>query len=433
VGLAVVAARRGAGSGGGADVGAPAATAGRATTTSRAGGPTTVPATSGSAIPPAQKKVFDQLMAQVSDIRGLQWKGPLDLQVVSPDVLAQKVREANARDLDAEQLGAQAQTLKLLHLIPADTDLRKTLDDVLAGIVLGFYDPETKRLYVGGEDLDAATKYTIAHEMTHALTDQVFNFGPATDALDKAGKTEESAAYSALLEGDAVLTQELWAEKYLSEDEQVEAVFGGASGDPSVLAKTPGYIIQSLYFPYDEGLTFVKKLHDSGGYAAVDAAYRKPPTSTEQIIHPETYTSGQGWTAPALPDLAAATGCPTVITGTVGQFDMRAVLDERLSQSDASNAVAGWNGDAYGLVKCGSALGMAERWTTDPGTNPATFVNALDQWAGTWSGSGKAPGTDGRFSGPNGSGRISRTGSQVDIVLAQDSATSDRLVRALGG
>lgn len=386
----------------------------------------------GEGVSPAQKRVFDQLMKEVAAVRGLQWRGPLNLRVISPDEIVRRVHAANARDIDPAQFAAQEQALKLLRLIPADIDLRALFDD-LAGLVLGFYDPLTKELFVGGEELDVSTRYTIVHEMTHALTDQVFNYGPTTDALDKSNKTEEASAYSALIEGDAVLTQQLWADQHLSPEEALLAALGGGgSGDASAVARTPPYVLKSLFFPYDEGFEFVETLHDRGGFDAVNAAYRKPPISTEQIIHPETYTSGQASTTPPLPDIAAATGCAPVYKGAVGQFDMRALLSQRLAEREAEAASQGWNGDNLNVVRCGSALGLVDRWETDPGTDPSRLVTAVSQWAGLWSGSGRSPSADGRFSGPNGSGRISLSGSRVDLVLAADAATADRLVRALG-
>ena len=429
----VLAARGGSGSStsGGGELGAPFRNP--TTTASTAVGPTTTVAST--PVPPAQKKAFDELMAQVAQLRGLQWKAPLNLRLVSKDDLAKLVRDTDARDADPNQVKADEATLKLLGLIPASTDYAKLIEDLFAEQVLGFYDPETKALYVGstGGDgpPDAATRWVISHEMTHALTDQVFNWGPPTIALDKAGKSEESAAYSAMLEGDAVLLQTLWAQKYLTPQEQVQTALGGG-GETSVLDKAPAYVKKSLYFPYDDGLAFVQNLYDAGGYAAVDAAYRKPPTSTEQILHPETYRAGQSSASPSLPDVAAGAGCQPIRSGIIGQFDMTQVLDEHLSTPDSTNATLGWNGDGYQLVTCGSALGLADRWETDPGTDPAKLYDALRKWAVQWSGSSKAVGADGRFAGSKGAGSIVRSGTHVDLVLAEDATTADKLARAFG-
>ena len=111
---------------------------------------------------------------------------------------------------------------------------------------------------------------------------------------------------------------------------------------------------------------------------------------------------------------------------------MSALLAEKLPQTDAGTAVQGWNGDTFDLLHCGTAVGLVDRWQTDPGTSPATLGTAIDSWAGTWSGSGKAPGSDGRFSGPKGAGRVVTSGDHIDLVLAGDGPTADRLSSAFG-
>lgn len=393
------------------------------------------PGSGGSNVTPAQRRVFDELMGQVAAIRGLRWSAPLDLEVVPKAELARKVREAIDRDSDPAQLAAEEATLKLLGLVPDDLDYPDLIDDLLAEQVLGYYDPETKELLVGSDgsdQIDARTRWIIAHEMTHALTDQVFNYGPATIRLDKEDRAEELAAYSALLEGDAILTQTRWAAAHLSASEQAALLLGGGGGEVAAFLRAPPYIRRALFFPYNEGLTFVEDLYDDGGWARVDAAYRNPPTSTEHILDPQTYESGQPSASPPLPDMAAATGCTGLRKGIVGQFDMRALLDEHLPQADANRAAEGWNGDAFSLVRCGTALGLVDRWRTDGNTEATRLVDALYRWAGPWSG-GSAPGADGRFSGRRGAGRIVRNGATVDIVLADNAETADRLVRALTG
>ncbi|MDQ6728304.1 MAG: hypothetical protein M3066_19400 [Actinomycetota bacterium] len=405
------------------------------TTAPAAGSATTV---AGDGLSSEQRQIVDDVKAQVSAIRGLAWKRDLPVRVLSKDELAQKIR-----DLDAAQAGktrdamtADETVLKVLQLIPRSVDYVKTLDALFSGAVLGFYDDETRELYVGGGGaagtIDVATRSVLAHELTHALTDQQFDFGAATRALDDQNRSEESAAFSAMIEGDAELVRTMWAQKNLTATERAEAARGG-SDDSGIYARVPPYLVHSLRFPYDQGLAFVQARFQAGGFAAVDDAYRMPPVSTEQIIHPELYAAAQGWTAPMLPDLAAATGCGKVETGTLGEFDMSEVLARQLSAVDSRRAAAGWNGDGYSVVRCGAAVGLAERWQTDAPADAGRLVDALTRWSRGWSGSSRAPDASGRFAGPNGAGRISQSPGRVDLVLADDVTTADRVGGVLAG
>jgi hypothetical protein len=407
------------------------------TTTTVAARGTTVPDTTpASTLTPAQSKVVEEIKAQVAGIRGLAWKGSLPVKLVSKDALAQRVRKLNAEDIakHRDELTADESVLKLLKLLEKDVDYAKTLDSILAGGVLGFYDDEVKELYVGsaGEDLGPAAKATLAHELTHALTDQHFDFGTKTKALDDQNKTEEAAAFSALIEGDAELVATLWQQQHLSARERQQASAGGATPEAiNAYARAPRYLLEALFFPYTSGLTFVESRHKAGGFAEVDKAYRNPPTSTEHILHPETYASGQTWSPPALPDVAAGTGCGAVDSGTLGEFDMIQILSGELASNDAKGAAVGWNGDAYAAVRCGTALGLADRWQTDNPADAGRLADALARWARGWSGSTRAADAEGRVTGPTGSARVVRNGGRIDIVVADDLATADRVARVV--
>lgn len=410
---------------------APAATT--TTLPATAGAPTT--GVAGDALSAQQRAAVEEVKAQVAAIRGLAWKADLPVRIVSRQELSARVKELNAKEIgkSRDELAADESVLKLLQLIPRDLDYVKTVDALLTGTVLGFYDDETKELYVGGAGqatVDVATRSVLAHELTHALTDQNFDFGAATRALDDQNRTEESAAYGALIEGDAALVASMWEEKYLSARERAAAGRGGSDAG-GAYDNVPPYLVSSLSFPYEYGLSFADSRYQAGGFAEVDRAYRKPPVSTEQILHPSLYAQGQGWSPPPLPDLAAATGCGQVETGTLGEFDMGQVLDAQLSATDSQRAAAGWNGDSYAVVRCGTAVGLAERWQTDAPADAGRLADALARWSRGWSGSTRPPDADGRFSGPKGSGRVSQAPGRVDLVLADDLATADRLSRAL--
>ena len=367
-------------------------------------------------------------------MRGLSWKEPLELRLVSRAEMVRRLQAANARDAVPAHVAAEEATLEFLGLIPAELDYGRLIDEILRAAVLGFYDPETKELYVAVGDanaLDAAEKATIVHEMTHALTDQHFAYGPRTIALDKADRADEALALSALIEGDARLTELQWMTRSLTEVEALAVLLGAGAEvgeDVSVLSRTPSYVRRALVFPYEEGRKFVERLHATGGFAAVDAAYGRPPASTEHVLHPEAYTAAESARPPALPDVAAATGCRRIRSGTLGEFDMRAVLDQHAP--GAATAAEGWNGDSYSLLRCGAAPGLVQRWEADSAAEAGRLADALNRWSGAWSG-GSGPGADGRFTGPSGAGRIVRNGARVDLVAARDAATAERLQRAL--
>jgi len=433
-GLATVAARRSAGSSSGPGRAAPPASE-----------VPSAPTTATSVPPPSagEPAYITRIKAQVADLRGLAWKSPLKVDVVSKAELARRVRAAIDRDRRPEREAGDGDTFKILHLIPADLNYSQTIDDLYSGLVLGFYDPKTKELVVGdavgsdGSDVDGATKVTLAHELDHALTDQWFDFGSKQQALDDADREEEVDAFTALIEGDAKFLEGRYADADLSEEEQLayalQGLGGGDTGDAvAKLAKTPSFLLRYLFFPYEEGLAFVKDQSGTTGdvNAGVNTAYQRPPTSTEQILHPEVYATGQRWDPPALPGVAAATGCEARRRSTLGEFKMGELLGAEMDTASAGAAARGWNGDVFETVRCGSGLGLVERWQSDSDDAAARLASALLAWGRGWAQSG--PPAQGRFSGPGGTGRVIRTGSRVDLVLGADASTADRVASGAG-
>ena len=123
------------------------------------------------------------------------------------------------------------------------------------------------------------------------------------------------------------------------------------------------------------------------GWASVNAAYKRPPDSTQVVTHPNLYDAGKTWATPAMPDVAAATGCAPVRTGTLGEFNMTEVLHEHLDTTTSGDAADGWNGDAFATVRCGSARGFADRWTAPDTASAGKLYSALSSWAPDWASS----------------------------------------------
>ena len=390
---------------------------------------------------PPEPPWVSELKTQVAEARRLEWRAPLVVELVPRPEMVRRLEAANERDTVPERLAGDGATFHVLDLLPRNVDYQQAREELLAAAVLGFYDPLTKELVVdheGGEP-GPNLKMTVAHELNHALTDQWFDFGTRIDALDDADRQEEVDAFVALVEGDARLLESRFFDDYLTEEEQalyaLAQVFG-AEADPATEAAReraralPEFLLEYLQFPYQRGVEFAEELADDGGFESVDEALCRPPTSTEQIIHPALYRQGQGWAPPEVPDVAAASGCQLLREGALGEFKTREVLELHLGRSEAAEAAGGWNGDTFQTVRCGTALGMVDRWLADSEEDAAQLFRALTRWGSAWARSGAAAG--GRFSGPGGTGRVTLTGTRVDVVLADDAATADRLAAALG-
>ena len=162
--------------------------------------------------------------------------------------------------------------------------------DLLSEQVVGLYDPGKKELFVlGGQaQLDPAARTTLAHEYVHSLQDQHYDLRRLMppDSRD----TDKMMGAQAVVEGDATLSQLLYADQFLTADEFRNLVKTSAGYmDQNQLNSVPDVFRERLLFPYTHGLDFVKSLYARGGFETVNQALKEPPVSTEQILHPEKY------------------------------------------------------------------------------------------------------------------------------------------------
>ena len=339
-------------------------------------GPTGSPTT-----PPDPAAVYKTIEEQVRAIRGLEEKSPVDPKVLDEAALGTYIQEQFKKDNPTELVEANERLLKGLGLIAPDASLEDLYIDLLSSQVAGLYNPEDKQLYVvsrtGG--LGPTEKTTFAHEYTHALQDQ--NFGLAGMDLDAPGEGDRAIARLSLVEGDATLTMSYWQIDSLSQAEILQLL--AESLDPKVtgaLAEMPAVLRESLLFPYTSGLTFAQGLQGSGGWEAVNAAFAKPPASTEQILHPEKYGTGEAPTKVDLPDDLATrlgTGWSVGLEDTLGEFQLKLWLAQAgaADATGADEAAAGWGGDRTIIVDGpNGAFGIAIASEWDSPTDAQEFA-----------------------------------------------------------
>jgi hypothetical protein len=348
-----------------------------------------LPGTPGPSAAAPSDPSFDALMRRVEEIRGLRFKHPVTREVMTPEGMRQEVRRQLELEYKPADWAPMEATLKAFRLIPASANLKQLLSALIEGQAAGLYDPRSKRLFVlqgkavtqgsGLEDilgeagLDMGDT-ALAHELAHALDDQHFDLLslPVEERYDQ----DRAGAAMAVVEGDAtwVMMQFMFGSLGF-EGDAAEGLddLGGMlkTSGLSMGEGVPRYLQENLMGAYLDGLTFVKKVRARGGAAAVDALFRKPPQSVEQVLHPEKYFAGEAPIRFAVqpPPAWAAAGYRVYTTGIWGEANAKIILQElNIAEERAVKASEGWGGDAYATAKGPSGdVGWVwvTRWDTD--------------------------------------------------------------------
>lgn len=335
----------------------------------------------------------EELTREVTALRGLPQRRPIAREAVTPAELARRIDEL--LEQDPAQLARDQRLLTHWGLWPADTPYRELVARTLTAQVAGYYDHRRQQLTLAldeqlqGDPLLAEA--VLVHELQHALQDQTFSL--ASLSTTAPGEDDASAAREALIEGDGLAVMIAHAAHQLG-DATLGLDSAGAGelaselfGDPGDLAELPLVLRERLLFPYAAGLVFVAHLHERGGWRAVNAAFRKPPASTEQILHPELYLAGEEPRPVQLPATLAALPGARVAEQTVwGELGLSMFLRQHgVANELAALAAAGWGGDRVSLLATpkGRELGVAQLvWDTEPDAREAftALVRAFDHW-----------------------------------------------------
>jgi hypothetical protein len=234
-----------------------------------------------------------------------------------------------------------------LGLLPERYPLIQRLLEMLEEQIAGLYDPHGKQLYIVGDV--PARELILAHELTHALQDQHFDLVRLQG--DPKGNDDRSFAVTALIEGDATLTMLLHLGKTMSFLKALQLVpdfFQLMAMDDTKIRAAPSYVRESLVRTYTDGMRFVATLKRRGGWDRVNRAYHHPPSSSEQILHPDKYLEGEPPLAVPLGDLCARAGAgwKRIHENTLGEIGVLLLLKGESELSlHAEAAASGWGGD----------------------------------------------------------------------------------------
>ncbi|NMB54991.1 MAG: hypothetical protein GYA15_09845 [Leptolinea sp.] len=302
---------------------------------------------------------MNEIQEQVSEIRGLQPLHPINRAVLTTKELEEKVKTEFFKDYSAQDAKDDGLLLSTLGLLPRDYDLINLYTRLYSEQIAGYYDSETKEMYVvQGQTFGGIERMTYAHEYTHTLQDQTYDLqnGLKVNTKNCRVNTEYCAAVTALLEGDAVFTEQQWLFRSSSDTDRADLQAFYTSYASPVFDSAPQYLKDDFMFPYQQGLEFVYSLNDRGSYDLVDKAFKEPPVTTEQIMHPDKYPEEKPLEI-TLPELKKilVDGWQEVESNILGEWYTYLVLSDgldakyQLPKNVARQAAAGWGGDRFAI------------------------------------------------------------------------------------
>jgi hypothetical protein len=337
------------------------------------------------------KDEINRIQSQVIQERDLQPKIQVPVVLLTTSELRTNVVNDFLVDYTDEEIKDDLYELSIVGLLEPGFDLKMLYINLFSEQIAGYYDNDMKEMFVvSDQGFNGPEHLTYAHEFTHVLQDQNYDIENGLNYNDDYCEkdTEYCAAVQALVEGDATMSEYTWYQYYATtaDQQQVIEYYNGLKNP--IYDSAPAFLKDDFVFPYDQGLSFVQALYDQGGWDAVDAAYRDPPVSTEQILHPTLYPSNRPIPVD-LPDVAVTLGTDwrEVTRNQMGEWNTYLILarganpSSRLDDTAAQDAAAGWGGDEYLILHAdkASATAFIMKTVWDTADDASQFTAALQK------------------------------------------------------
>src|SRR5579862_261779 len=258
------------------------------------------------------REIFNEIggiLKDLQEITGFKIKRQVPAEIISRDKVKIFLQDRIKETATPEELRVEELTLKKFGLVPQDFDLAKNTVDLLTEQAAAFYDFHRKKLFITDWTPSITREPALVHELGHALADQNVNL----EKFIKQGRKSDdgSMARMAVMEGQASwLMAEYLARKagqsLANSPVLLEGMAHGieaGAGQFPVFDKEPLYLRETLVFPYSQGMLFQNVVFQKMKQPAFEEVFRKPPISTQQILHPDKYFADVQPTAPALPQL----------------------------------------------------------------------------------------------------------------------------------
>ncbi|HEY5667475.1 MAG TPA: hypothetical protein VIV64_12225 [Gammaproteobacteria bacterium] len=362
-------------------------------------------------LPRDPQALADAIVEDVVAIRGLEFQRDISVSNQSRAEFERYIASEMDRTLPADRAGVYGRVVNKLGLYrgPIIDDMAGMVTLLATSQAAAYYNPDESAFYVLLADAPLGMLAPIyAHELYHGMQDQYWDLDVyLLDGVSDGLNDDEMLARQAVVEGEATYVMTLWLLREMSG--QVPSGFAldvavnlqtqmdsnalrelAASGivpgglDPSLEASLaamddiPLFMLETMLGAYIKGMGFVHHVV-RGDWDRAARLYTDPPSSSEQILHPEKWLERDDPVAIEFPDLSGAEsleGWTLLDSNVIGEFQWRIIFDE-FGMSESSNAAAaGWDGDRFAVLERGEATLLLLYTTWDSEADAEEFASA---------------------------------------------------------
>jgi hypothetical protein len=342
--------------------------------------------------------IAGEIKGEIEALRGEKFKQPVAVNLATREGFLQYARDHENETSTPEKAATDETIAKMLGMIPPGMNLTETELEFLAGQVGGFYDPPTKSFCLMDSCPLGVAKIVLAHELDHALDDQLFDIDGKMKSLGESSDAE--MAYRSVVEGTGTAVMTQWTIKHMKEVD-VSSFQKLQDESNKSLAAAPMWLWKPALAVYLRGAAFL--VHSESPIAGqltaaksedIRRAFTDVPRSMEQVLHPEKY-----WDAKKRDDPRSVAfdlsklpeGWKVLRQDTLGEFalTMLATPESERKPLDVENPMSiiglsftseigkGWGGDRCLLLGKDEArvLVIATCWDTP--RDAAEFYGAM--------------------------------------------------------
>lgn len=345
------------------------------------------------------ERLAREIGAQIEELRGQKFAAPVPVSLADKELFVAYAAERERAFTTPAQRRAQQLALELLGALEPGMDLAAIELELLQKQVGGFYAPERDRFYLMAGTKPVVASTILAHELTHALDDQLFDID---GLLKRQDGSDAQAAAHAVIEGSAIAVMQRWQQREVAAGRlKLADLAEGQSMDG--LDTAPEALWKPLLHSYVQGQAFLAQpgavRGDAPGHVSSDdiaRAFREPPRSTEQLLHPEKYWDPARRDEPRRVRFAVGAlpaGWTAVAEENFGELGLAIVTTPRAARQHlnlaffaaprfTNAAASGWDGDRVAVFERDGAAAAVLHTAWDTPEDARQFADALRELAG---------------------------------------------------